>query len=67
MRLRNDACDRIGYSEYLQLRDVCVAALAHRCWMLRGCPEGCFDTDWLQAEREFDEMFLAQLDLGIPA
>ena len=29
-----------------------IAALAHRLWLDRGCPEGSPEEDWLLAERE---------------
>jgi Protein of unknown function (DUF2934) len=29
-----------------------IAALAHRLWIERGCPEGSPEEDWLNAEQE---------------
>ena len=29
-----------------------IAALAHRLWEARGCPEGSSEIDWFQAEQE---------------
>ena len=29
-----------------------VAALAHRLWQDRGCPDGSPETDWYEAERQ---------------
>jgi hypothetical protein len=29
-----------------------IAALAHRLWQSRGCPEGSPDEDWFRAELE---------------
>jgi len=41
--------------------------MAHRYWRLRGCPEGSPEVDWFRAEAEFDQQFVAQLELGAPA
>jgi hypothetical protein len=29
-----------------------IAALAYSLWEQRGCPEGCPEVDWYQAEQE---------------
>ncbi len=55
------------YSEYVQVREESIAELAHIRWLLRGCQEGSPDVDWLAAELEFDQKFVAQLELEIPA
>jgi Protein of unknown function (DUF2934) len=55
------------YAQFLRDRDLYIAAHAHRYWLLRGCPEGSPESDWFRAEREFDQEFLGQLELGIPA
>jgi DUF2934 family protein len=31
-----------------------VAALAHRLWQDRGCPDGSPETDWYEAERQLE-------------
>ena len=56
-----------AYAKFLRNRDECIAECAHHCWELRGCPEGSPGKDWFQAEDEFDQIFLAQVDLMIPA
>ena len=57
----------IQFSQYTQVREKYVAALAHSLWLVRGCPEGSPEIDWFSAESEFDQQFLAQIELGIPA
>jgi hypothetical protein len=32
--------------------ETAIAALAHRLWLERGCPEGSPEEDWFLAERE---------------
>ena len=36
-----------------------VAALAHRFWIERGCPEGSPEDDWFLAERELRRLQMA--------
>ena len=60
-------CQVMGYAKFLRNRDEYIAAHAHHYWLLRGCPEGSPESDWFRAESEFDQEFLARLDLGVPA
>jgi hypothetical protein len=36
-------------------------------WLMRGCPEGSPDVDWLRAESAVDQEFLSQIELGMPS
>ena len=65
MQLRT--CRAMQYSEYMQQHKEHVRLLAHKLWVLRGCPEGSPEVDWFSAELEFDQQFLAGLELGMPA
>ena len=40
-------------SLYAALEHDAIAALAHRYWLERGCPEGSAEEDWFRAERDF--------------
>ena len=60
-------CKAMDFSEYMQDREEHIAELANFRWLMRGCPEGSPEVDWFAAEREFDQAFVAQLELGIPA
>jgi Protein of unknown function (DUF2934) len=57
----------LRYPDYMQAREERISALAHCYWLLRGCPDGSPEVDWFQAESEFDQAFVEQLELGIPA
>ena len=63
----NANCQAIRYSEYTQARELYIADLAHQYWLRRGCPEGSPEVDWFLAESEFDQQFIGQLELGMPA
>ncbi len=58
-------CQAMSYPKYLQERDECIAAHAFYLWLLRGCPEGSPEKDWIKAEEDFDQEFLSQIDLGM--
>jgi hypothetical protein len=60
-------CEAIGYLAYVQTREESVSTLAHLRWLLRGCPEGSPEIDWFAAELDFDQRFLANVELGTPA
>ncbi len=60
-------CHTTEFSEYLRSREKLIAAQAEWNWLMRGCPDGSFEADWLRAESEVDQEFLSQLDLGIPS
>jgi len=64
---RRSNCHAVSFSEYLRNRCEHITAMAHRYWRLRGCPEGSPEVDWFRAEAEFDQQFVAQLELGAPA
>ncbi len=57
----------IRYSDFEQLRDEHITELAHMYWLLRGCPEGSPEVDWVKAEMEVDREILAEMDLGQPS
>lgn len=57
----------MDFSEYMQDREEHITELANLRWLMRGCPEGSPEVDWLAAERDFDQAFIAQLELGLPA
>jgi hypothetical protein len=40
-------------SLYAALEHQAIAAIAHRYWRERGCPEGSAVEDWLRAEQDF--------------
>jgi hypothetical protein len=40
-------------SLYAALDHEAIAALAHRYWQERGCPEGSAAEDWFRAEQDF--------------
>jgi hypothetical protein len=40
-------------SLYAALEHDTIAALAHRYWQERGCPEGSAAEDWFRAEQDF--------------
>ena len=40
-------------SLYAALEHDAIAALAHRYWQERGCPEGSAEEDWFRAEEDF--------------
>jgi Protein of unknown function (DUF2934) len=65
--MRYGNCGAMQYVEYVQVREESIATLARVRWLLRGCPEGSPEVDWLAAELDFDQRFVAQLELGIPA
>jgi len=60
-------CRAMNFSEYMQDREKHITELAKLCWLMRGCPEGSPEVDWFAAEREFDQMFLSQIYLGLPS
>lgn len=65
--MRTERHRAMPYSEYMRQRHERVTALAHQRWLLRGCPEGTPEVDWFSAELEFDQQFLAGIELGKPA
>lgn len=40
-------------SLYAALEHEAIAALAHRYWLERGCPDGSATDDWFRAEQDF--------------
>jgi hypothetical protein len=57
----------IRHSEFERIRIGCITELAFAYWLLRGCPQGSPELDWLKAETEVDQELLEELDLSIPA
>ena len=60
-------CHTTEFSEYLRIREKMIAEQAELYWLMRGCPEGSPEVDWLKAELEVDQGFLSQIELGIPS
>lgn len=59
-------CRAMDYRQFLLNREKLISAHAEWYWLLRGCPEGSPEVDWFRAEREVDQEFLSQIDLGLP-
>jgi hypothetical protein len=60
-------CHTTEFLKYLRTREKFIAAQAELYWLMRGCPDGSPEVDWLKAESEIDREFLNQIDLGIPS
>ena len=41
-----------GASSLTRVNECDVAELAYKRWVERGCPQGCPEEDWYEAERE---------------
>jgi len=65
--LLNASWMALPYKDFERFRDERIADLAHIYWLLRGCPEGSPEVDWLKAELDIDREILGQMDLGLPA
>lgn len=60
-------CAAMDYSAFKEEWEEYVAELIHERWLKRGCPEGSPAADWFTVAQGFDQAFLAELDLGLPA
>ena len=60
-------CGGMDYSAFMNQREEQISELALLRWVRRGCPEGSPEVDWFAAEQDFDQAFVAQLELGMPA
>lgn len=66
MSTTESAWNHLAMSDFLKAREIAIAAQAEWYWLMRGCPEGSPEVDWLRAEAEIDQEFVSELDLGLP-